>query len=88
MSTALVILAAGKGTRMNSDLPKVLHEVAGAPMLVHAIGSGLALEPSRVIVVAGHGAEAVAKAAEEAFPRPGRPAAGAEGHRPCRRPGQ
>ncbi|PJE28434.1 Bifunctional protein GlmU [Pseudooceanicola marinus] len=68
MSTALVILAAGKGTRMNSDLPKVLHEIAGAPMLMHAIGSGLALEPSRVIVVAGHGAEAVAKAAEEAFP--------------------
>ena len=68
MSTALVILAAGKGTRMNSDLPKVLHEIAGAPMLTHAITSGLALDPSRVVVVAGHGAEAVAAAAEAAFP--------------------
>ncbi|WP_299350030.1 bifunctional UDP-N-acetylglucosamine diphosphorylase/glucosamine-1-phosphate N-acetyltransferase GlmU [uncultured Shimia sp.] len=55
MSTALVILAAGKGTRMNSDQPKVLHQIAGAPMLVHAMRSAEALEPSRTIVVAGHG---------------------------------
>ncbi|PJE29987.1 UDP-N-acetylglucosamine pyrophosphorylase /glucosamine-1-phosphate N-acetyltransferase [Pseudooceanicola antarcticus] len=68
MSTALVILAAGKGTRMNSDLPKVLHEIAGAPMLAHAITSGLTLDPSRLVVVAGHGAEAVTKAAEETCP--------------------
>jgi UDP-N-acetylglucosamine pyrophosphorylase len=54
MSIALIILAAGKGTRMKSDLPKVLHEVAGAPMLVHAMKSGDALEPSKTVVVAGH----------------------------------
>lgn len=63
MSTALVILAAGQGTRMNSDLPKVLHEVAGTPLLVHAMKAGAALEPDRTVIVAGHGAEAVEKAA-------------------------
>lgn len=63
MSTALILLAAGQGTRMNSDLPKVLHEVAGAPLLVHAMKAGAALEPERIVVVAGHGAEAVEAAA-------------------------
>ncbi|MCA0921072.1 bifunctional UDP-N-acetylglucosamine diphosphorylase/glucosamine-1-phosphate N-acetyltransferase GlmU [Pseudooceanicola nanhaiensis] len=62
---ALVILAAGKGTRMNSDLPKVLHPVAGAPLLVHAMKSGAMLEPARTVIVTGHGAEAVAKAASD-----------------------
>ena len=61
MSTALVILAAGKGTRMKSDLPKVLHPIAQAPMLAHALRAGAALEPEKVIVVAGHCAEAVTK---------------------------
>ncbi len=62
MSIALIILAAGKGTRMKSDLPKVLHEIAGAPMLVHAMKSGATLAPEKTIVVAGHGAEHVDKA--------------------------
>ena len=64
MSVSLVILAAGQGTRMNSDLPKVLHHVAGAPLLHHAMQAGQALGPDRVVVVAGHGAEAVGKAAQ------------------------
>ncbi len=64
MATALIILGAGMGTRMNSDLPKVLHEIAGAPMLVHAMKAGAALEPERTVVVAGHGAALVEKAAK------------------------
>jgi bifunctional UDP-N-acetylglucosamine pyrophosphorylase/glucosamine-1-phosphate N-acetyltransferase len=64
MATALIILGAGMGTRMNSDLPKVLHEIAGAPMLVHAMKAGAALEPARTVIVAGHGADLVEKAAK------------------------
>ncbi len=63
MSTALVLLAAGKGTRMNSDLPKVLHPVAGAPLLIHAMKSAATLSPEKMVVVAGHGAEQVEAAA-------------------------
>ncbi len=63
MSTALVILAAGKGTRMNSDIPKVLHPIAQTPMLVHAMRAGAALSPERTVIVTGHGSEAVAKVA-------------------------
>mgnify|MGYP001827453628 CR=1 FL=1 len=63
MDIALVILAAGKGTRMNSDLPKVLHPLAGAPLLVHAMEAGAPLAPDHTIIVAGFGAEAVRHAA-------------------------
>ncbi|MFK7765108.1 MAG: bifunctional UDP-N-acetylglucosamine diphosphorylase/glucosamine-1-phosphate N-acetyltransferase GlmU [Roseobacter sp.] len=63
MNTALVILAAGKGTRMNSELPKVLHPLAGAPLLVHAMQSGASLEPQHTIIVAGHCAAQVRVAA-------------------------
>lgn len=63
MSSALIILAAGKGTRMNSDLPKVLHPLASAPLLVHAMQAGASLEPDRTVIVAGHGADLVRKAA-------------------------
>ncbi|WP_386625851.1 bifunctional UDP-N-acetylglucosamine diphosphorylase/glucosamine-1-phosphate N-acetyltransferase GlmU [Sulfitobacter geojensis] len=59
MKTALIVLAAGKGTRMNSDLPKVLHPIAGEPMLVHALEAGTMLAPQRTVVVAGHGVEQV-----------------------------
>ncbi len=59
---AFVILAAGQGTRMNSDLPKVLHQIAGAPLVVHAMEAAAALAPERMIVVTGHGADKVEKA--------------------------
>lgn len=59
MSLNIVILAAGMGKRMQSDLPKVLHTLAGKPMLAHVIESALQLEPSRITVVVGHGAETV-----------------------------
>lgn len=59
MKTSLIILAAGKGTRMNSDLPKVLHTIAGEPMLIHAMEAGRVLEPELTVVVAGHSAEQV-----------------------------
>ena len=62
MAIALVVLAAGQGTRMNSDLPKVLHPLGGAPLLAHALQAGAALEPERTIVITGHGAEAVERA--------------------------
>jgi bifunctional UDP-N-acetylglucosamine pyrophosphorylase/glucosamine-1-phosphate N-acetyltransferase len=68
MDIALIILAAGKGTRMNSDLPKVLHPIAHAPMLAHAMRAGAALDPARVVIVAGHGAEQVAAATREIDP--------------------
>ncbi|TDE40196.1 bifunctional UDP-N-acetylglucosamine diphosphorylase/glucosamine-1-phosphate N-acetyltransferase GlmU [Antarcticimicrobium sediminis] len=65
MRIALVILAAGKGTRMNSDLPKVLHPIGQVPMLAHAMQSGGAVSPERTVIVAGHGADQVARAVEE-----------------------
>ncbi len=60
----VVILAAGKGTRMKSALPKVLHPIAGRPLLGHVIAAAKALEPARIVVVYGHGGEAVPKAFE------------------------
>ena len=68
MSVALIILAAGKGTRMKSDLPKVLHRVAEAPILHHAMRAGQNLEPDRVVIVAGHGADAVKASALDYTP--------------------
>jgi len=47
---------------MNSDLPKVLHPIGGAPLIAHAMAAGRALDPDRVVVVTGHGADLVAKA--------------------------
>ncbi len=59
---AIVVLAAGKGTRMKSDLHKVLHPIAGRPMLEHLLESAAALAPQRQVVVAGHGREQLEKA--------------------------
>ena len=59
MALNIVIMAAGKGTRMRSAIPKVLHRLAGRPLLQHVLASAAALAPQRTIVVTGHGAEAV-----------------------------
>ena len=63
MNSAVIILAAGMGTRMQSDLPKVLHNVAGAPLLIHAMRAGDGIDAEKTIIVAGHGAEQVKDAA-------------------------
>ena len=54
---AIVTLAAGKGTRMKSDLHKVLHPIAGRAMIDHLLASAAELAPARSVVVAGHGRE-------------------------------
>ncbi|HLT99068.1 MAG TPA: bifunctional UDP-N-acetylglucosamine diphosphorylase/glucosamine-1-phosphate N-acetyltransferase GlmU [Burkholderiaceae bacterium] len=60
----IVILAAGLGKRMQSDLPKVLHRIAGKPMLAHVLDNARQLGPDRIVVVTGHGAERVQAAFE------------------------
>ncbi|MGH6623475.1 MAG: NTP transferase domain-containing protein, partial [Burkholderiaceae bacterium] len=60
----IVILAAGQGKRMRSGLPKVLHPVAGRPMLSHVLQAARSLKaaggmPARIVVIVGHGGEAV-----------------------------
>lgn len=59
MALDIVIMAAGKGTRMKSDLPKVLHRLAGRPLLQHVLDTARDLGRARVIVITGHGADAV-----------------------------
>ena len=56
---AVVVLAAGEGTRMRSATPKVLHTLAGRSMLGHALAAARSLEPDRVVVVVRHGRDAV-----------------------------
>ncbi len=63
---AVLILAAGKGTRMRSARPKVLHQIANRPMIRHVIAAAEALKPERLVAVVGPGMEAVAKAAAPA----------------------
>lgn len=58
----IVILAAGKGTRMHSNTPKVLHEVGAKPILGHVIDCAKALKPHKIIVVYGYGGETVKQA--------------------------
>ena len=55
----VVIMAAGKGTRMKSQLPKVLHRLAGRALLGHVVDTAAGLKPRRVVVITGHGADTV-----------------------------
>ena len=55
----IVILAAGQGKRMHSNLPKVLHPVAGKPLLAHVIDTARTLSPEKLVVVRGHGGDVV-----------------------------
>ncbi|NDV01655.1 bifunctional UDP-N-acetylglucosamine diphosphorylase/glucosamine-1-phosphate N-acetyltransferase GlmU [Pseudoroseicyclus tamaricis] len=68
MGNHVIILAAGQGSRMASDTAKVLHEVAGFPLIAHALRAAEALAPERVIVVTGHEAAAVEAAVAEHAP--------------------
>ncbi|HLG88786.1 MAG TPA: bifunctional UDP-N-acetylglucosamine diphosphorylase/glucosamine-1-phosphate N-acetyltransferase GlmU [Alphaproteobacteria bacterium] len=61
---AVVVLAAGKGTRMRSERPKVLHPVAGRPMLAHVLAAAEALSPQKIVVVLAPGMDSVAEAAQ------------------------
>jgi len=58
----VVVLAAGMGKRMRSDLPKVLHPLAGKPLLAHVLDCARSLAPNRIVVVYGHGGERVPSA--------------------------
>jgi bifunctional UDP-N-acetylglucosamine pyrophosphorylase/glucosamine-1-phosphate N-acetyltransferase len=62
---AVVILAAGEGTRMKSDLPKVLHPLVGRPLVTYALASARELTDEPPVLVVGHGAEAVQEAVGE-----------------------
>jgi len=62
MALNIIILAAGKGTRMHSNTPKVLHEIGGQSILAHVIDCAKALNPSKIIVVYGYGGETVREA--------------------------
>ncbi len=65
---AIVILAAGQGTRMKSSLPKVLHGIGGRPLVGHVLDTARALDPFRILVVVRHERELVADAVRDAAP--------------------
>lgn len=66
MPLDVIVLAAGQGKRMRSDLPKVLHPIAGRPLLAHVLDAARALNPRKTVVVHGHGAERVRAAFAQA----------------------
>lgn len=68
-----VILAAGEGTRMRSSVPKVLHPLAGRPLVEHAVRAAAGLDPADLVVVVGHGREAVTEHLDGTAKRLGRP---------------
>jgi len=65
MALEILILAAGLGKRMRSSLPKVLHPLAGRPLLAHVLDTARELSPRKIVVVHGHGAEQVKEAFSE-----------------------
>lgn len=65
MKITTIILAAGKGTRMRSELPKVLHKIANRPLLQHVYDMSRHLENNRIKIVIGHGAELVTETLKE-----------------------
>ncbi|NKQ56677.1 bifunctional UDP-N-acetylglucosamine diphosphorylase/glucosamine-1-phosphate N-acetyltransferase GlmU [Amycolatopsis sp. K13G38] len=68
-----LVLAAGEGTRMRSTTPKVLHPIAGRPLVEHAVRAAAGLEPEHLVVVVGHGREAVAEHLDQVGKALGRP---------------
>ena len=64
----VVIMAAGKGTRMKSSMPKVLHPLAGKPLVQHVIDTAHALHTRNTILITGHGAEVVELLLQKAYP--------------------
>ncbi|MEJ8837869.1 bifunctional UDP-N-acetylglucosamine diphosphorylase/glucosamine-1-phosphate N-acetyltransferase GlmU [Ramlibacter sp. AN1133] len=69
----VVVMAAGKGTRMKSRTPKVLHKLGGRPLVAHVIETAQALNARRTIVITGHGAEGVEAWLRESATAAGRP---------------
>ena len=68
MEFKVLVLAAGKGTRFKSELPKVLHKILGKPMLWYVLKSAKESGASEVVVVVGHGREMVEEFLKEEFP--------------------
>ena len=66
---AVVVLAAGEGTRMKSSIPKVLHAVGGRTLVHHAVAAAEQLEPDHLVVVVGHGRDQVAAHLAEVTPK-------------------
>ena len=65
---AVVVLAAGEGTRMRSSIPKVLHTVGGRTLVQHAVAAAEPLEPDHLVVVVGHGRDQVTAHLTEVAP--------------------
>lgn len=62
--TAVIVLAAGAGTRMCSDIPKVLHTLGGRSMLAHSVHAAASVNPEHLVIVLGHDRERIATAVE------------------------
>ena len=65
MALAIIVMAAGKGTRMQSDLPKVLHQANKRPLIEYVLDTSLSLDPNIVILIIGHQSELVKAATEK-----------------------